>query len=72
MEAQRSLTLQLMLENEQSYVERLRSELAKAAAGANVNNIAACQAELASAEKRLKTLQDQVWILIIHYFNSCF
>ena len=48
-----------MLENEQSYVEKLRSELAKAAAGGgNPNTISSLQNKLANAERRLKTLQE--------------
>lgn len=48
-----------MLEDEQNHVDKLRSELAKAAAGAgNANNIASLQAELANAERRLKKLQE--------------
>ncbi|XP_011497167.1 PREDICTED: rho guanine nucleotide exchange factor 12 [Ceratosolen solmsi marchali] len=59
LETQRVFTLQLMLENEQNYVEKLRSELAKAAAGAgNANNITSLQTELANAERRLKKLQE--------------
>lgn len=57
-----------MLEDEQNYVEKIRSDLAKAAAGGgNANNIAALQTKLANAERRLKSLQeplDQVWTLI--------
>ncbi|KAJ8683003.1 hypothetical protein QAD02_018795 [Eretmocerus hayati] len=59
LETQRILTLQLMLENEQNHVDKLRSELAKAAAGGgNANNIASLQAELANAERRVKKLQE--------------
>lgn len=67
METQRIVTLQLMLENEQNHVDKLRSELAKAAAGAtNFNNAVSLQTELSTAERRLKKVQeqlDQVWIL---------
>ncbi|XP_031788329.1 rho guanine nucleotide exchange factor 12 isoform X2 [Nasonia vitripennis] len=59
LETQRVLTLQLMLEDEQNYVEKIRSDLAKAAAGGgNANNIAALQTKLANAERRLKSLQE--------------
>lgn len=65
-----------MLENEQSYVDKLRSELAKAAAGGgNANNIVSLQAELANAERRLKKLQeplDQVWIFVISHLKLVF
>ncbi|XP_024942922.1 rho guanine nucleotide exchange factor 11 isoform X3 [Cephus cinctus] len=61
LETQRAHTFQLMLEKEKSYVENLRSELAKAGAGAgHVNNTATLQAELAGAERRVRTLQEQL------------
>lgn len=54
-------TFQLMLEKEQSYVDKLRSELAKAGAGAgSVNSVTPLQAELAGAERRVRTLHDQL------------
>ncbi|XP_066599508.1 rho guanine nucleotide exchange factor 12-like isoform X2 [Prorops nasuta] len=59
LETQRVHTFQLMLEKEQSYVDKLRSDLAKAGAG-YANNITAVQAELANAERRVRTLQDQL------------
>lgn len=49
-----------MLEKEQSYVDKLRSELAKAGTGSSSTNITAVQAELAGAERRVRTLQDQL------------
>ena len=48
-----------MLENEQIYVDKLRSEIAKVAAnGGNGNNMTTLQTELANAERRLKKLQE--------------
>ncbi|XP_014236833.1 rho guanine nucleotide exchange factor 11 isoform X1 [Trichogramma pretiosum] len=61
LDAERVKTLQLMLEVEQSNVDKLRSELAKLASQANsgnANNIVAKQAELSTAERRLKKLQE--------------
>ncbi|XP_076383350.1 rho guanine nucleotide exchange factor 2 isoform X1 [Megalopta genalis] len=59
LETQRVHTFQLMLENEQSYVDKLRNELAKtASSGGNVN--VGLQAELAGAERRVRTLQEQL------------
>ncbi|XP_043278903.1 rho guanine nucleotide exchange factor 11 isoform X2 [Venturia canescens] len=61
LETQRVHTFQLMLEKEQSYVDKLRSELAKAGAGAgSVSSVTTLQAELAGAERRVRTLQDQL------------
>lgn len=51
-----------MLEKEQSYVDKLRSELAKTGTG-NGNsgvNVTALQNELAGAERRVRTLQEQL------------
>ncbi|XP_012276921.1 rho guanine nucleotide exchange factor 11 [Orussus abietinus] len=59
LKTQRVHTFQLMLEKEQSYVDTLRSELAKAVAG-NANNASTLQAELAGAERRVRTLQDKL------------
>lgn len=61
METQRVHTFQLMLEKEQSYVDKLRSELAKMGIGSgNVSSVATLQTELAGAERRVRTLQDQL------------
>lgn len=60
METQRVHTFQLMLEKEQSYVDKLRSELAKASTGSSNVNVVARQTELAGAERRVRTLQDQL------------
>ncbi|XP_054000193.1 rho guanine nucleotide exchange factor 12 isoform X5 [Hylaeus anthracinus] len=60
LETQRVHTFQLMLEKEQSYVDKLRSELAKAGTGSGNVNIVTLQAELAGAERRVRTLQDQL------------
>ncbi|XP_046826713.1 uncharacterized protein LOC124427617 isoform X2 [Vespa crabro] len=61
LETQRVHTFQLMLEKERSYVDKLRSELAKAGAcGYNVNNVATLQSDLAGAERRVRTLQDRL------------
>ncbi|XP_014478297.1 PREDICTED: rho guanine nucleotide exchange factor 12 isoform X2 [Dinoponera quadriceps] len=64
LETQRVHTFQLMLEKEQSYVDKLRSELAKTGTGTgNGNggvNITALQNELAGAERRVRTLQEQL------------
>lgn len=49
-----------MLEKEQSYVDKLRSELAKAGTGSGNVNVVALQAELAGAERRVRTLQEQL------------
>jgi hypothetical protein len=50
-----------MLEKEQSYVDKLRSELAKAAGTGSGNvNVTAIQTELAGAERRVRTLQEQL------------
>ncbi|XP_076650814.1 rho guanine nucleotide exchange factor 2 isoform X2 [Halictus rubicundus] len=65
LETQRVHTFQLMLENEQSYVDKLRNELAKAASnGGNVN--VGLQAELAGAERRVRTLQEQLAAITTH------
>ncbi|XP_076301596.1 rho guanine nucleotide exchange factor 2 isoform X2 [Lasioglossum baleicum] len=65
LETQRVHTFQLMLENEQSYVDKLRNELAKTASnGGNVN--AGLQAELAGAERRVRTLQEQLAAITTH------
>ncbi|XP_033196749.1 rho guanine nucleotide exchange factor 2 isoform X2 [Bombus vancouverensis nearcticus] len=60
LETQRVHTFQLMLEKEQSYVDKLRSELAKASTGSSNVNVVARQTELAGAERRVRTLQDQL------------
>lgn len=60
LETQRVHTFQLMLENEQSYVDKLRSELAKTSSGSGNVNVVALQAELAGAERRVRTLQEQL------------
>ncbi|XP_014614376.1 PREDICTED: uncharacterized protein LOC106792462 isoform X2 [Polistes canadensis] len=61
LETQRVHTFQLMLEKERSYVDKLRSEIAKAGAcGYNVNNVATLQSDLAGAERRVRTLQDRL------------
>ncbi|XP_043471753.1 rho guanine nucleotide exchange factor 11 isoform X2 [Leptopilina heterotoma] len=52
-------TIQLMLEKEQSYVDKLRSELAKVGAG-NSNSIASLQTELNGAERRVRVLQERL------------
>lgn len=49
-----------MLEKEQSYVDKLRSELAKAGTGSGNVNVATLQTELAGAERRVRTLQEQL------------
>lgn len=48
-----------MLEKEQSYVDKLRSELAKVGAG-NSNSIATLQTELNGAERRVRVLQERL------------
>ncbi|XP_067203804.1 rho guanine nucleotide exchange factor 11 isoform X3 [Linepithema humile] len=60
LETQRVHTFQLMLEKEQSYVDKLRSELAKTGTGSGGANVTAVQAELAGAERRVRTLQEQL------------
>ncbi|CAK9805241.1 Rho guanine nucleotide exchange factor 12 [Anthophora quadrimaculata] len=60
LETQRVHTFQLMLEKEQSYVDKLRSELAKASTGSGNVNVVTLQAELAGAERRVRTLQEQL------------
>ncbi|XP_057324420.1 rho guanine nucleotide exchange factor 12 isoform X3 [Microplitis mediator] len=61
LETQRVHTFQLMLEKEQSYRDKLRSELAKMGIGSgNVANSSTLQTELAGAERRVRTLQDQL------------
>ncbi|XP_018052540.1 PREDICTED: rho guanine nucleotide exchange factor 12 isoform X2 [Atta colombica] len=60
LETQRVHTFQLMLEKEQSYVDKLRSELAKNGTGNSSTHITAIQAELAGAERRVRTLQEQL------------
>lgn len=50
-----------MLEKEQSYVDKLRSELAKTGTSSgNASNITTLQSKLLGAERRLKTLQEQL------------
>jgi len=49
-----------MLEKEQSYVDKLRSELAKAGTGSGNVNVTTIQTELAGAERRVRTLQEQL------------
>lgn len=56
----RIFTFQLMLENEQSHVDKLRSELAKETAGGNANNIVSLQTELCNAERLCKELEQQL------------
>jgi hypothetical protein len=51
--------LRLMLEKEQRFVEALRSELAK-------SNEPKVHQELAGAERRVRTLQDQLVNLTMH------
>lgn len=80
LETQRVHTFQLMLEKEQSYVDKLRSELAKAGTGSGNGNVTAVQAELAGAERRVRTLQEQlaaisttneqvcIFILFLYFF----
>lgn len=53
LECQRVHTLRLMLEKEQRFVEALRSELAK-------NNEPKLQQQLAGAERRVQTVQQQL------------
>ncbi|XP_025073904.1 uncharacterized protein LOC105426685 [Pogonomyrmex barbatus] len=60
LETQRVHTFQLMLEKEQSYVDKLRSELAKGGTSSGNVNITAIQGELAGAERRVRTLQEQL------------
>lgn len=48
-----------MLEKEQSYVDKLRSELAKAGTGGG-GNVSSIQNELTGAERRVRTLQEQL------------
>ncbi|XP_072764898.1 rho guanine nucleotide exchange factor 12 isoform X1 [Anoplolepis gracilipes] len=60
LETQRVHTFQLMLEKEQSYVDKLRSELAKAGTGSGNVNVTTLQTELAGAERRVRTLQEQL------------
>ncbi|CAL7948274.1 unnamed protein product [Xylocopa violacea] len=60
LETQRVHTFQLMLEKEQSYVDKLRSELAKASTGSGNVNVVAVQTELAGAERRVRTMQEQL------------
>lgn len=60
METQRVHTFQLMLEKEQSYVDKLRSELAKASTGSGNVNVVSLQSELAGAERRVRTMQEQL------------
>lgn len=59
LECQRVHTLRLMLEKEQRFVEALRSELAK-------SNEPKVHQELAGAERRVRTLQDQLVNLTMH------
>jgi len=59
LECQRVHTLRLMLEKEQRFVEALRSELAK-------SNEPKILQELAGAERRVRTLQDQLVNLTMH------
>lgn len=55
-----------MLEQEQSYVDKLRSELAKAesSSGHNVNTLTSLQNELSGAERRVRTLQEKLNTII--------
>ncbi|XP_051166448.1 rho guanine nucleotide exchange factor 11 isoform X3 [Leptopilina boulardi] len=59
LENEKVITIQLMLEKEQSYVDKLRSELAKVGAG-NSNSIATLQTELNGAERRVRVLQERL------------
>jgi hypothetical protein len=59
LECQRVHTLRLMLEKEQRFVEALRSELAK-------SNEPKLHQELARAERRVRTLNDQLVSLTMH------
>jgi len=59
LECQRVHTLRLMLEKEQRFVEALRSELAK-------SNEPKLLQELSGAERRVRTLQDQLVNLTMH------
>jgi len=59
MECQRVHTLRLMLEKEQRYVEALRSEIAR-------SDEPKVLQELAGAERRVRTLQDQLVNLTMH------
>jgi hypothetical protein len=59
LECQRVHTLRLMLEKEQRYVDALRSELAK-------SNERKLHQELTGAERRVRTLQDQLVSLTMH------
>ncbi|XP_039306176.1 rho guanine nucleotide exchange factor 11 isoform X2 [Solenopsis invicta] len=60
LETQRVHTFQLMLEKEQSYVDKLRSELAKVGTASSSTNVTTLQTELAGAERRVRTLQEQL------------
>ncbi|XP_046751992.1 rho guanine nucleotide exchange factor 12 isoform X4 [Diprion similis] len=61
LETQRVNTFQQMLETEQQYLQMLRDNLAKAGAGGGgENNVATWQTELVGAERRVRTLQDQL------------
>ncbi|XP_015111917.1 rho guanine nucleotide exchange factor 12 isoform X6 [Diachasma alloeum] len=61
MDAQRVNTFQLMLEKEQSYVDKLRSDLAKAGVSSgNTSSIVNLQSELAGAERRVRKLQEEL------------
>uniref|UniRef100_A0A0C9S1B8 ARHGEF12_2 protein n=1 Tax=Fopius arisanus TaxID=64838 RepID=A0A0C9S1B8_9HYME len=61
MDAQRVTTFQLMLEKEQSYVDKLRYDLAKTGTSSgNTSNIVNLQSELAGAERRVRKLQEEL------------
>nr|XP_031847705.1 rho guanine nucleotide exchange factor 12 isoform X2 [Nomia melanderi] len=67
LETQRVHTFQLMLENEQSYVDKLRNELAKTGSGSGSGTVnVGLQAELAGAERRVRTLQEQLAAITTH------
>jgi len=61
-----------MLEKEQSYVDKLRSELAKNGTGSSSTHITAIQAELAGAERRVRTLQEQLAAISTTNEQVCF
>lgn len=58
-ELERWQTFRLMLEKEQKYVETLKKELQKSSEVSNRDNYK-LKRELTGAERRVKTLQDQL------------
>lgn len=58
-ELERWQTFRLMLEKEQKYVEALKKELQKSSEVSNGDNYK-LKRELTGAERRVKTLQDQL------------